>query len=35
MSEDLEKILLEQKAYIEELKVALGKGFAHPEMVFV
>jgi len=35
MSEALEKILLEQKAYVDELKLALGKDFAHPEMVFV
>lgn len=35
MSEALEKVLLEQQAYINDLKTALGKDFAHPEMVFV
>lgn len=35
IGQELEKILLEQKQYIEELKVALGNEFAHPEMVFV
>jgi integrase len=32
---ELTKILLEQKAYIDSLKLALGENFAHPEMVFV
>lgn len=27
--------LLEQKSYIEKLKIALGDDFTHPEMVFV
>lgn len=35
MGQELSKILLEQKAYIEKLKTILGDDFAHPEMVFV
>lgn len=35
MGQELKKILLEQKAYIDKLKLALGDNFAHPEMVFV
>ncbi len=35
MGQELSKILLEQKAYIEKLKTVLGDDFAHPEMVFV
>lgn len=35
MGQELKSILLEQKAYIEKLKLALGDNFAHPEMVFV
>ena len=35
MGQKLSKILLEQKAYIEKLTLALGDDFSHPEMVFV
>ncbi|MCM1508331.1 MAG: site-specific integrase [Ruminococcus flavefaciens] len=35
MGQELKNILLEQKSYIEKLKLALGDDFAHPEMVFV
>lgn len=35
MGQELSKILLEQKAYIEKLTLALGDDFSHPEMVFV
>ncbi len=35
MGQELKKILLAQKEYIEKLKYALGDDFAHPEMVFV
>lgn len=35
MGQELKKILLAQKEYIEKLKYALGDNFAHPEMVFV
>ena len=34
MSETVADILREQKAYIEELKIALGDNYAHPETVF-
>ena len=34
MSEVLASIFREQKAYIEKMSAALGKKFAHPEMVF-
>ncbi|MBQ8906588.1 MAG: site-specific integrase [Ruminococcus sp.] len=34
MSDTTESILREQYAYVEELKLALGDKFAHPEMVF-
>lgn len=35
MGQELKKVLLAQKEYIEKLKYALGDDFAHPEMVFV
>ena len=35
MGQELNKILLEQKAYIKNLELVLGDNFAHPEMVFV
>ena len=35
MGHDLKQILLAQRTYIEDLKLALGDDFAHPEMVFV
>lgn len=35
MGDELTSILLEQKAYIDTLKLALCDSFAHPEMVFV
>lgn len=35
MGQELKRILLVQKNYIENLKVILGDDFAHPEMVFV
>lgn len=35
MGTELTKILLEQRAYIDDLKLVLGDSFAHPEMVFV
>lgn len=35
MGDELTNILLEQKAYIDTLKLALCDSFAHPEMVFV
>lgn len=35
MGQELKNILLEQKSYIEKLKIALGDDFTHPEMVFV
>ena len=35
MGQELKKVLLAQKEYIEKLKYALGDNFAHPEMVFV
>ena len=35
MGKNLKQVLLEQKDYIEKLKIALGNSFAHPEMVFV
>lgn len=35
MEQELSKIPLEQKAYIEKLTLALGDDLAHPEMVFV
>lgn len=35
MGQELSKIPLEQKAYIEKLTLALGDDLAHPEMVFV
>ena len=34
MSEVLASIFREQKAYIDKMSAALGKKFAHPEMVF-
>jgi integrase len=34
MSEALASIFREQKAYIDKMSAALGKKFAHPEMVF-
>lgn len=34
MSETVADILREQKAYTEELKIALGDNYTHPEMVF-
>lgn len=35
MGQELKKVLLAQKDYIEKLKLALGDDFAHPKMVFV
>ena len=35
VGQELKKVLLAQKEYIEKLKYALGDDFAHPEMVFV
>ena len=35
MGQELKKVLLAQKEYIEKLKYALGDDFAHSEMVFV
>ena len=35
MGKALANILLEQKSYIDDLKLTLGENFAHPEMVFV
>lgn len=35
MGTELTKILLEQRAYIDDLKLVLGDSFAHTEMVFV
>lgn len=35
MGQELKKVLLAQKEYIEKLKYALGDDFAHPETVFV
>lgn len=35
MGQELKKVLLAQRDYIEKLKLALGDDFAHPEMVFV
>lgn len=34
MSETVADILREQKKYTDELKIALGNNYAHPEMVF-
>ena len=35
MGQEVKKVLLAQRDYIEKLKLALGDDFAHPEMVFV
>lgn len=35
MGQELKKVFLAQREYIEKLKLVLGDDFAHPEMVFV